>query len=145
MNSSEIRSQSDENKVVFIKNIISQKGIPANFVPLQYSCQNKIFFGADNKKREWILFENNKFFCVYCLCFSLYKKHRLIKGINYEKNCRISDALKHHETERNHIRARNIYFDMVPTCGSERIKKPSDKWIVLSSVVKIIIFQATHG
>lgn len=141
----DIKDESDENKIVFIRNIISQKGIPANFVPLQNSYQNKIFLRENGEQREWILFENNNFFCVYCVCFSLYEQHRLITGINYEKNCRISEFLKRHETEKHHIYAKNVYADKALTCETERQKNRSDKWIVLSSIVKIIIFQATHG
>lgn len=49
----DITNKSDENKIVFIRNIISQKRIPANFVPLQNSYQNKIFFRENGEQREW--------------------------------------------------------------------------------------------
>lgn len=140
-----IRNKSDGDKVVFIKSIISQKGIPASFGGYQNSYVHKIFFRDDGEQRDWILYENNKFFCVYCLCFSLREKHRLIAGINYEKGCRISEILKLHETEAHHNRAKNIYAEKTTTCDSEERKKRLDKRIVLDTIVKIIIFQATHG
>lgn len=140
-----IRNKSDEQKVIFIKNVISQKGIPVNFVAFEKSYANKIFFRENEVQREWIFFENNKFFCAYCLCFSLRAKHRLIAGINYEQKCRISETLKLHETEANHIRARDIYAENSTTCDLKEMKNRSDKRIVLNTIVKIIIFQATHG
>lgn len=140
-----IRNKSDADKVVFIKNIISQKGIPVNFSAFQNSYVHKIFFRDDGEQRDWILYENNKFFCVFCLCFSLREKHRLIAGINYGKGCRISEIVKLHETEANHTRAKNIYAEKAATCDSEERKIRVEKRIVLDTIVKIIIFQSTHG
>lgn len=90
-------------------------------------------------------FEKNKFFCAYCICNSLSANHRLIQGIKYEKGCRISEILKHHETEKNHIYAKNIYAQSTSTCDPDEEKRRKDKRIVLKNIVKIIIFQATHG
>lgn len=141
----DIGNESDGNKIEFIENIISREGIPANFVPLANTYQNKIFFRADGMQREWILFSSNKFFCAYCLCFSLCNNHRLVVGIDYVKKCRISETLKLHETEKNHISAKNIYFGKAEARDCENKENASDKRIVLTSIVKIIIFLATHG
>lgn len=147
----EIRSKNNEMKCAFIKNVISQTGIPANFTPLPRSSQNKIFHrinGNEEEYREWILFENNTFFCVYCLCFSAMKKHRLIQGIEYVRECRITDALKTHEKETHHERAKSIYLDLVsniPFNRDDRNAHQSEKRVVLKAIVKIIIFIATHG
>lgn len=143
--STDITNKSDEQKVVFIKNTLSQQEIPANFVPLPNSKLENIFFRENGERREWILFENGKFYCVYCLCFSSHRKSRFISGIEYKKGCRCSEALKKHENEINHISAKNIYVGKLPTCDSEMEQKRRDKRIALDSIVKIIIYQATHG
>lgn len=144
-----IRNKNVETKVAFVKDHISHKEIPANFIPLPRTYENKIFFrindNNENEYREWISFENNFFYCVYCVCFSSLKKHRLIQGIEYARNCRISDALNVHETELHHKRAISIYLDLVSNCVTRDRTHPSDKRIVLKTIVKIIIFIATHG
>lgn len=142
----DIRTECDEVKVGFITNIISQKGIPANFVPIPKSYPNKIFFREDGTQREWILLEGRHFFCVYCLCFSSKKKHRLILGVKYEPRCRMSEILKSHDKEKHHNLAETAYVAKA-TCDPERGKHRlnPDKWLVLKTVVKTIIFQATHG
>lgn len=90
-------------------------------------------------------FVNNKFFCTYCLCYSLCKTHRLIQGVEYVKNCRITETSNHHENERNHIHARKCYLRKVPDFGILDKAEQSEKRSVLNLVVKIIIFIATHG
>lgn len=143
--SREIRNKRDTHKIDFIESIISQKGIPDNFVPLPRSFPNKIFFKDDGEQREWISFENSTFFCAYCVCYSEYKNHRLIEGIKYEKGCRISEILKLHEAEKHHIAAKRIYTQRTSTCDVGEMNRLEDKRIVLKSIAKIIIFQATHG
>lgn len=141
----DIKNKSDEQKVVFIKNTLSQREIPGNFVRLQNSKPEKNFFRENGERREWVLFENDKFFCAYCLCFSSHQKSRLIVGFEYNKGCRCTDVLKKHENEQNHISAKNIYIGKISTCDSEIKQKRRNKRMALDSIVKIIIYQATHG
>lgn len=144
-----IRNQNIEIKVAFAKNVISQKDIPAEFVPIPRSCPEKIFYrindDGEKQRREYILFENNKFFCVYCLCFSPREINRLIKGIDYVPGCRISNILSVHENEALHKLAIKE-FDRIngndPAQGD--IDKP-ERRNAIKSIVKIIIFIATHG
>lgn len=143
-----IRNKSDEIKVDFITNAIAQTGIPAHFKPLSRFDENKIFFRGKNgeqTQREWLLFENNSFFCVYCLCYSLYERHRLISGIDFVKNCKITELLNKHENEAHHVRAKNIYVEKISNCDPQEKTNRSEKRIVLTTIIKIIIFQATHG
>lgn len=51
-----IRNKSDEDEIAFIENVVSRKGIPANFVPFQRSYPNKIFYKEDGEQREWVFF-----------------------------------------------------------------------------------------
>lgn len=143
----EIRDKTDRDKIISIKNVTSQTGIPSNFTPLPRSNANKIFFKTNGQQREWVFFENDKFYCIICVCFSLFEKRRLVTGIKYEKNCRITDALNEHENEKQHIYSKNAYADIVQamSCDSDETKTPSDKRIVITTIMKIIIFQATHG
>lgn len=80
-----IRKESNETKINFIQNVISLEN-PVNFTPLPRSDVNKIFYrikDGQKQRREWIHYEDNKFFCVYCVCFSaLDEKNRLIKGVD---------------------------------------------------------------
>lgn len=143
-----IRTKNDETKAAFIKNVISKTGIPVNFKPLPRSYENKIFFrvkDGEHQQREYILFENNQFFCVYCLCFSLLENHRLVRGIKYEQNCRISYILNSHEDEAHHNRAKNIYLRIVSNCDRQDNINQLEKRNVIKAIVKIIIFIATHG
>lgn len=141
----DMRNRSDHDKINFIDITISQKDIPKNFVPLPKSNSEKIFFRENGEKREFILFENNKFFCVFCVCYSLYTKHRLITGINYEKGCTVSQILKQHENEKHHINAKRIYEEKNSACVPQADEQRQDKRVVLNCIVKIIIFQASHG
>lgn len=139
-----IRNEDNGTKVAFINDVISQIGIPAFFKPLPNSNGNKIFYRMTNngqEQREWLLFENNVFFCVYCLCFSSLKKHRLIEGIEYVRNCRVTETLNSHEFEAHHNRAKAVFLDMISGCETNQ----SENRMVVKSIVKIIIFLATHG
>lgn len=139
-----IRNENNSAKVAFINDVISQVGIPPNFKPLPKSNGNKIFYRMTNneqEQREWLLFENNYFFCVYCVCYSSLKRHRLIEGIEYVRNCRVTETLNSHEFEAHHIRAKTVFLDMTSGCETNQ----SENRIVIKSIVKIIIFLATHG
>lgn len=139
-----VRSQSNEFKVAFINDIISKAGIPTNFQSLPNSNENKIWYRINNSEqepREWLFYENNKFFCVYCLCFSSLKRHRLIEGIEYVKNCRVTETLNSHEFTSHHARAKIVFRNMNLRCETNQ----SENRIVVKVIVKIIIFLATHG
>lgn len=133
-------NKSYEENIVFIKNTLSQQGIPANFVPLQHTNAEKVFFRENGERFEWILFENGKFFCAYCLCFSSNRRGQFIAGYEYSVGSRCRATFNQHEKGKNHIIAKNIYVGK-PESGNER----SYKRIALDSIVKIIIFQASHG
>lgn len=138
-----IRSSCDEAKVELISNIISQTEIPPDFKNKWCSYEDKIFYEIKDEKkhrREWILFLNNKFYCVYCLCFSSLDTNRFVKGIEFGKNCRISNTAKIHADESHHKVAANIYLahTQEKTCQTE-------KRDVLACIVKTIIFIATNG
>lgn len=139
-----IRSANNETKVGLIYHVISQIGIPAEFNPLPKSNGVKIFYRMRNdepEQREWLLYENNKFFCVYCLCFSSLKNHRLIEGVEYVQKCRITETLNSHEFEAHHDVAKTKFLNIASGCD----KNWSENRIVFEAIVKIIIFLATHG
>lgn len=100
-----IRNQSDEIKLDFITNILRETGIPANFAPTwKTNNTRKIFFRIKDgceEKREWVLFENQHFYCAYCLCFALHE-YRFVKGVEYVKSGCITDNVNKHEKESYH-------------------------------------------
>lgn len=141
-----IRKETITNKVSFIKNAISREGVPANFKPLPRCNTEKIFYtiNAEGKQqREWLFFEENKFFCAYCVCFSPADTNRLVEGVTYQAGCRLPDKLHGHERESKHIAAKNIFTAHVSGKAAEEDR--GEKWNALKSIVKIIIFIATHG
>lgn len=149
-----IRNNTDEAKIEFISNVISLTDIPADFSARSHvrsntrSSEDKIFFEIINgkaKKREWVLFVNSKFYCVYCLCFSSLDKNRFVTGIEYVKNCRIVDKLKKHGKESNHETAEDSYLRKVANHGDGQRTYQSAKRNVVKCIVKIIIFITTQG
>lgn len=144
-----ITNKTKADKLNFIREN-SICGIPSSFNPLRGSCPEKIFFRINahgqNKSREWILFNNNLFYCSHCLCFSTKKQGPLIDGVEYKKNCRISEILKNHEAGAHHIHATNIFISYRGGAPATSCDIPAnEKRGVLCSIVKIIIFLATHG
>lgn len=145
-NSANIRNKSDEIKVNFIKNVLSQTGIPQNFIALPKSNENKIFFGFKNdetQRRDYILFENNTFYCVFCLCFSPLAENSLTQGVKYVPGCRITTKLGIHDNSANHQLAQNVYAEKSTNLNGGI--QQNSKRNVLRIVLKIIIFLATHG
>lgn len=139
-----IRNKSIEHKVNFVKNVISQIGIPLDFKPIVYCIAENIFYqSVDGKscRREWVLFQNNKFHCGYCLCFSALEGNRFVKGVEYVKGCRITSLLQLHARETHHQLAKNSYWNLV---SKDKIEH-SEKRNVIKIIVKIVIFIATHG
>lgn len=142
-----MKSESNDIKLDFIKYVISETDIPFLFKPLVGShSSNKIFYkdvDGEKLKREWLLFQNNTFFCAYCLCFSRSNvTNRLIKGIEHVKGCRITEKVKSHEDESHHKLAKLTYLNLVEnTISSEGVQKRN----VIKIIVKIIIYIATHG
>lgn len=92
-----IRNSSNEVKIDFIQNVVSKTEIPFDFKKLLRSKPETIFYEIKDgcqTKREWVLFYQNIFYCMYCVCFSPLNENRLVTGIKYEKGCRISEFLK---------------------------------------------------
>lgn len=142
-----IRNQNDENRVNFIKNTLLQPDIPPNFVSIARSNIKNIFYLLENGKtqrRSYVLFENNKFYCVHCVCFSPLKENGLVRGVEYVQGCRISEKLKTHDTSSNHQLAQRIYLQKLSNLNGE-LAEPNTKRNVLRIILKIIIFLATHG
>lgn len=147
-----IGNQSDEIKLNFIENVIAQTEIPSNFAPdWKTNKTRKIFFRIKDKqehKREWLLFENNKFYCAYCLCFAL-RPNQLVNGIEYVQGARITDNLNKHDKAPFHNHAIGIYSKLIADSDAQQETPQSvsanAKRSVLRCIIKIIIFIATHG
>lgn len=144
-----IQIASDDEKVNFTKNVVKYTDIPAHFVPLK-NCpgSEKIFYefvDGQKRRREWLLFQNNRFYCVYCICFSKSNStntNRFIEGVEYGKGCRISGKLTDHEKGSHHILAKSTYFNLIDNVLSV---EGAQKRNVITIIVKIIIYIATHG
>lgn len=141
-----MKDQSHEVKLEFIKSVLAQTGIPAHFAPCwKTNSTEKIFYrikDGQKQKREWVFFQEDKFYCVYCLCFAL-KENVFVKGVEYVKGCRITDKLNIHEEATYHNHALGTYLKHCPT--QEACHYNSEKRDVMRIIVKIIIYLATHG
>lgn len=143
-----VRNESDVAKVNFIENVLSQTDMPPGFIGLRNANFNKIFFYIENGKtqrRNYIFFENNKFYCVYCICYSLLSENILVKGLEYVPGCRISVTLKNHESSKNHQLAERVYSQHSTNMNGETQIQHNAKRNVIRIIIKIIIFLATHG
>lgn len=145
-----IKDHSHEVKLEFIKSATAlaiATGIPAHFAPSwKTNSIEKIFYrikDGQKQKREWIYFKDDKFYCVYCLCFAL-KKNIFTKGVEYVKACRITDKVSKHEDAAYHRHALGTYLKHSdPTHAAHHYD--SEKRDVMRIIVKIIIYIATHG
>lgn len=138
-----MRNNTDEAKTDIITTVIKQTEIPVDFEPISRSNAEKIFYEIqDDKKhkREWVFYFNNKFYCIYCLCFSPLDENRFVKGIEYLKNCRVVDKMRNHGKELHHITAKNAYLKKIGLYeGGDSTRN------ALKCIIKIIIYIATHG
>lgn len=138
-----IRNNTNEAKNEIITSVIKQTEIPADFKPIARSNVEKIFYEIqddERHKREWVFYFNNKFYCIYCLCLSPLHENRLVKGIEYSKNCRIVEKLTNHGKELNHNTAKNDYLRSIGLYEGGDSRRNA-----LKCIIKIIIYTATHG
>lgn len=141
-----IRESNTDCKIEFVSTVISQNGVPSDFQSIGRSKKTNIFFEINKDetiRREWIFFLDNKFYCVYCLCFSPLNSNRLVLGVEYVKGCRITEKLCTHGKELNHKAAKNVYTNIVAKLNGEEVC--NEKRSAVKCIVKIIIFIATHG
>lgn len=143
-----IKKENNDTKLDFIRNLLSQTEIPENFAPTwRIGNKRRIFFRIkDGKeyKREWVLFDENKFYCAYCLCFAL-NDSRFVKGFEHSQGCRITDLLNKHEQGTYHILAKKTFLKHDSAHQQDITEAVSAKRNVLRTLIKIIIFIATHG
>lgn len=136
-----IETKNQEEKLLFVQSVINAESIHNNFVPNSKLNVNKIFY-SNGVKREWILFEDNRFYCAYCLCYSSWRNHRLINGIECIAGCRITDTLNRHEEEAHHKRAKSVFQERSLNGNNHRQSTMRE---ILKIIVRIIIFIASHG
>lgn len=141
-----IRNENDEKKVDFVKNVISTADLPSNFNVLSHTNVNKIFYcdtNGETHRRDYVFFENNKFYCVYCLCFSALDKNSFVQGVQYVRGCRLPEKLQKHDTAPYHLAAVHIFCTKSMSLIGE--VHQNVKRNALKAIFKIIIFLATHG
>lgn len=146
----------DEAKVDFIKNRLLT-GQPENFIAKTKTrpdhCK-KLFYDDNNEIREWILVDNNIFYCLYCICFGQENNNTIIDelskdGINYiNTNTRLSQKLKRHEDTKTHIYSQKMYlkaFSKLSLDGLPKTDYSNEFRNAIRCAVKATIFLATHG
>lgn len=142
---SNLKYLTDEDKSEFITKIVSSSNIPTDF-KAQRRTAEKIFFELINgvmQKREWLLFSNGRFFCVYCVCFSSCSTNQFVIGVEFNKNRRIVKCIIAHNHQFG--LARNSYLRILESNHeAENLNCPENR-NALTCIVKIIIFIATHG
>lgn len=144
---SNLKYLTDEDKSEFITKIVSSSNISTDF-KAQRRTAEKIFFESINgvmQKREWLLFSNGHFFCVYCVCFSSCSTNQFVIGVEFNKNRRIVECIIAHNHRFHHGLAKNSYLGMIESNHeAENLNCPENR-NALTCIVKIIIFIATHG
>lgn len=140
-----IRKENDEKKVNFIKNN-SYVLIPADLIVLPKTNINKILYYQENDRtvrREYLYFENNSFYCSYCLCFSFADDSDFVKGVEYVRGNRLPTKLSKHDSAPYHLNAKRIFEEKSTTPNGEI--QQSTKRNALKAIFKILIFLATNG
>lgn len=128
-------------KLAFVQSVISCSTFTSSFVPTSTQCNlNKILFNKSNEKREWLLFQNNHFYCAYCLCFSASTVVSLQTGVANVIGNRITDTLNRHDEQHHHLHAKETYERHISDGQFDNKTRE-----ILKIIVKIIIFIATHG
>lgn len=136
-------------KEVVIRDFVSSRDASEKVVNAE-----KIFYdlGGDAKNwREWLLLDDNLFYCVYCLCFDVHnlsKNISLTKGIDSKQSAfRLKQHLSRHEKSNLHCICKNEYIkaispELVICNYDERTLRNRE---IVKSIIRCIIFSATHG
>lgn len=146
---SNINDISVEDKIKVISRIVSSTDIPNDFIVRKRGHTEKVFYEIINneiQRREWLLFVNNTFYCVYCLCFSPNRKQQFVEGFACEKDGLVK-RIKAHSIGVYHHTAKNKYSQLVAINveNTAQTYEQSEEFKAAKCIVKIIIFLATHG
>lgn len=142
-----MKTEINDKKLDFIKNVVTRIDIPANFVRIKNSPTGEelfhTFVNGEKHRREWLFLQDSHFFCVYCICFSKQNGTNIFaNGVEYKPKCRISQKLKLHENESHHNLAKSTYLSLVGnSISGEGVQKRN----VIKIILKVIIYISTHG
>lgn len=155
----EIELKSDTEKVAVIQQVLSSTNSEKlkDFVQKFKSklsadtlFYSKIDGHEKSVKREWILIKDNTFYCIYCICFSTWRKDALsTSGIDYNKsNSRLSEKLSRHERLNIHGQSMRCYLNLTNRATFNIPSNFDDTNYVRGAVrciFKVILFISTHG
>lgn len=104
-------------------------------------------------RRHWLVYKNNKFYCVMCLCFGIEldstsaNVNQFINGLSYEHPFhRFIQKIRRHEDLQYHTASEKQYLAFRKYEESEAAGGDiKDSRKVVEIVIKIIIFLATHS
>lgn len=103
--------------------------------------------------RKWILCEEEKLYCVYCVCFKNHdqqKSNCLIEGLKTDKLVSaLTRAIRNHEQSTLHKICQQKYFKALCNIDNDYEitynEGVTEQRTIVTTVLKIIIFLATHG
>lgn len=164
-----VQSRSQAEKVVFVKYVLSRSieevlsevnlkfpqasgsGTYKNFQSVFYVYQKDKIHHPEHF-RDWLLFDSDKLFCAYCLCFSssnLKAISLLCTGIDSKQPIhQINQCIRRHEASKFHEISKNEYSkaacdDVAKNENfTENVKETRN---VVKMILKIIIFIITHS
>lgn len=112
---------------------------------------DKIFYSPVGNFREWLLLDSQLLYCVYCVCCdnnNLSKNVALANGVDYNQPAyRLKQHLTQHEKSKLHSVCKHEYLkavspDPVEWNYDDQVSKNRE---ILKSIIRVIIFSATHG
>lgn len=140
----------------FVSSLLDYDAEIQNHNQLEDKKIRKIYTKEDSSRRKWLSYQNQKFYCVVCLCFGLKTKqvNSFISGVIYEEPFyRFNQKIIRHENLQYHeasVKQYLTYADSVSISNSQNncIDDNTHKGklrIVVEIVIKIVIFLATHS
>lgn len=148
---SAIRHSSNEAKIQLISSVLSSNKIPIEINTRQTCTTEKFFYvieDGERRKRSWLLFKNQKFYCVYCLCFASKNDMCFVLGVEHDR--RLIYKLNLHEKALQHSKAKDYYSQITSQLTPQLTPQLThgiqmEKWNAVKSIIEIIIFIATHS
>lgn len=140
-----------------MEEVIAEIKSDYNFIeePSSYIIQKNLYPVDENKRplnlREWLVCENEKIYCVYCVCMSeTYPEQQksLIEGLHVKPSLSsMNKILQGHECSTLHKTNRHKYLKSGREINSSFNYNESTIQArkTVKIILKIIVFLATHG
>lgn len=154
----DVRCRADNERANYVQFIVSRS---EDEVLSEYNSvysdgrYEKIFYKQDPNKetkiwREWILYEEKNFYCVYCSCLDTHnisKNVRLTKGLDSDAPLsRLTQHITTHENSKLHKIFKNDFLKAVSPANSTNFnQRTAHNREIVKRIIKVIIFNATYS